>query len=65
MPDKLIRRSSALLLGAVAVMLLIPGSNAEVLGDTVKVENGINKAATVSQKRITQLAQQTNDLLLK
>lgn len=63
MSDKLIRRTSGLVLSTVAAMLLLPGAHAEVLDATVKVETGINKAATSSQKRVTQLAQQTSDLL--
>ena len=63
MPDKLIRRTTGLVFGAVAVMLLIPGAYAQVLQATVKTETGINKAASGSQKRVTSLAQQTNDLL--
>lgn len=63
MPDKFIRRTSGLVLGAVAAMLILPGVHAEGLDDTVKIENGINKAAEASQKRVSQLAQQTSDLL--
>lgn len=63
MPDKLIRRTASLAVSALAAMLLLPGAVAEVLDETVKVETGINKAASTSQKRVTQLAQQTNDLL--
>ena len=63
MPDKFIRRTTGLVFGAVAVMLLIPGAYAQVLETTVKTETGINKAASSSQKRVTSLAQQTNDLL--
>lgn len=63
MPDKHIRRTSGLVISAMAAMLMLPGAFAEVLDDTVKVETGINKAASSSQKRVTQLAQQTNDLL--
>lgn len=63
MPDKLIRRTSGLVLSSLAVMLLLPGASAEVLEDAVQVENGINQAATTSQNRVTQLSQQTTDLL--
>jgi len=63
MPDKFIRRTTGLVFGAVAVMLLIPGAYAQVLEATVKTETGINKAASGSQKRVTSLAQQTTDLL--
>lgn len=63
MPDKLIRRTSSLVLGSMAAMLIFTSAHAEGLDDTVKVESGINKAATSSQKRVSQLAQQTTDLL--
>lgn len=63
MPDKFIRRASCLALSALAAMLLLPGANAQVLDVTVQTETGINKAASTSQKRVTRLAQQTNDLL--
>lgn len=63
MPDKFIRRTSGLVLGAMAAMLMLPGVHADGLDDTVEVENGINKAATTSQNRVSQLAQQTSDLL--
>jgi hypothetical protein len=46
-----------------AVMLLFPAAHAQVLDSSVKTETGINKAASVSQKRVTVLAQQTADLL--
>jgi hypothetical protein len=63
MPDKFIRQTSGLVLSTLAVMLLIPGANAQVLESTVNTETGINKASSSSQKRVTQLAQQTTDLL--
>jgi hypothetical protein len=63
MPDKLIRRTSGLVLSSMVAILLLPGAYAEVLDATVKVETGINKAATTSQKRVSQLSQQTADLL--
>jgi len=63
MPDKFIRRTSSLVLSAMALILLLPGASAQVLESTVKTENSINKAASVSQKRVTKLAQQTTDLL--
>jgi regulator of replication initiation timing len=63
MPDKSIRRTSGLVLSALAAMLLLPSVSAQVLEATVKTENGINQAASTSQKRITKLAQQTTDLL--
>ena len=63
MPDKSMRRTSSLITSIMAMMLLLPGAQAQVLDSTVKTESGINKAASVSQKRITTLAQQTNDLL--
>ena len=63
MPNKFIRRTSALVLSAMASLLFLPGVNAQVLAATVKTESGINEAASVSQKRVTRLAQQTADLL--
>ena len=63
MPDKFIRRTTGLVFGALAAMLLLPGVHAQVLEVTVKTETGINKAASSSQKRVTSLAQQTTDLL--
>lgn len=63
MPDKHIRRTPGLVITAMAAMLMLPGAFAEGLDDTVKVETGINKAASTSQERVTQLAQQTSDLL--
>ena len=44
-------------------ILLLPGAHAQVLESTVKTENGINIAASTSQKRVTSLAQQTSGLL--
>lgn len=63
MPDKFIRRTSGLVLSAVALVLLLPGAQAQVLDTSVKTETGINKAAATSQERVTRLAQQTSDLL--
>jgi len=63
MPEKFIRRTSGLVLGVVAVLLLLPAAYAQVLESSVKTETGINKAASSSQKRVTRLAQQTADLL--
>ncbi len=63
MPDKSMRRTSSLVISAMAVMLLLPAAHAQVLDSSVKTETGINKAASVSQKRVTVLAQQTADLL--
>ena len=63
MPDKFIRRTTAQLISTIAAMLLISGAYAQVLDSTVKVETGINKAASSSQKRVTRMAQQTADLL--
>ena len=60
MPYNLIRRTSGpVLLG----MLLWSGIYAQDLDSTVDTETGINKAASVSQDRVTVLAQQTADLL--
>jgi len=63
MPDKFIRRAAVLVLGAMAMMLVLPGAYAQVLESSVETETGINKAASTSQKRVTRLAQQTADLL--
>lgn len=63
MPYKFIRRTSGLVLGAIASVLLISGAHAEQLESTVNTETGINHAASASQKRVTRLAQQTADLL--
>jgi len=65
MPDKLIRRNAGLFLTTITMtmMLLLPGAHAQVLEPTVKLETGINKAASKTQKRVTALAQQTADLL--
>ena len=60
MPYNFIRRTSGpVLLG----MLLWSGIYAQNLDSTVDSETGINKAASVSQDRVTVLAQQTADLL--
>jgi regulator of replication initiation timing len=60
MPYNFIRRTSGpVLLG----MLLWSGIYAQDLDSTVDSETGINKAASVSQDRVTVLAQQTADLL--
>ena len=63
MPDKFIRRTAGLVLGAMAMMLVLPGAYAQVFESSVTTETGINKAASTSQKRVTRLAQQTADLL--
>ena len=63
MPDKVIRRTSGLVISAMAALLLLPAAYAQVLESSVKTETGINKAASSSQKRVTRLAQQTADLL--
>lgn len=48
-----------------AAVLSVPFAlaQAQELRPTVEAENGINKAASASQQRITRLAQQTSDLL--
>jgi len=48
---------------AVSAMLLLPATDAQVLGATVKAETAINQASAQSQQRVTRLAQQTADLL--
>jgi len=63
MPDKFIRRTAGGVFGMMVMLLLLPGAYAQVLEASVKTETGINKAASVSQKRVTRLAQQTADLL--
>ena len=63
MLNRFIRRTSVLVLCTVALVLLLPGAQAQVLESSVKAETGINKAASTSQKRVTSLAQQTADLL--
>ncbi len=63
MPANFIRRTAALILGAMAMSLVLPGAYAQVFESSVNTETGINKAASTSQKRVTRLAQQTADLL--
>lgn len=63
MLNRLILRTSALLTSTVALLLLSTGVQAQALESSVKVETGINKAASTSQQRVTRLAQQTADLL--
>ncbi len=63
MPDKFIRRTSGLVLSAMAVLLLMSPVYAQMLETSVKTETTINEAASISQKRVTRLSQQTADLL--
>ena len=67
MLNRFIRQTPARALGiAIAMlplMLLVSSAHAQEFVSTVKVENGINQAASTSQKRVTSLAQQTNSLL--
>ena len=63
MPHKLMQRSFWLIAGAFFAVFLSAGTQAQVLDSTVTTENGINRNAAVSQKRVTSLAQQTSDLL--
>jgi hypothetical protein len=63
MQANFIRRTAALVFGALAMLLVLPGADAQVLESSVNTETGINKAASTSQKRVTRLAQQTADLL--
>ena len=63
MPHKLMQRSFWLIAGTFFAVFLTAGTQAQVLDSTVTTENGINKNAAVSQKRVTSLAQQTSDLL--
>ena len=57
------QRSIWLLAGAFLTVVLIAGTQAQVLDSTVTIETRINKDAAASQKRVTSLAQQTADLL--
>lgn len=62
MPEN--NRSITTCFGAVAVAALLLGSaNAQELGNTVSRESQINQNAAASQERVSQLAQQTSDLL--
>jgi len=63
MLNRFIRPTSTRVFCALAGIILLSGANAQVLESTVKTENGINIAASTSQKRVTSLAQQTNNLL--
>ena len=67
MLNRFIRQTPARALGIVIamlpLMLLVSSAYAQEFVSTVKVENGINQAASTSQKRVTSLAQQTNSLL--
>ncbi len=63
MLNRFIRRTSTRVFCALAGIILLSGVNAQVLESAVKTENGINIAASTSQKRVTSLAQQTNNLL--
>ncbi len=63
MPNLFMRRTSGLVISAMASLLLLPGANAQVLTSTVRTETVINQASSSSQKRVTRLAQQTADLL--
>ena len=63
MPQKCIRRRSGLVVATLAAMLMLPGVSAQLLDATVETEIAINKAASDSQNHVTDLAQQTADLL--
>jgi hypothetical protein len=63
MPDKSMQRTSGLVIGAIAMLLVLPTAYAQALDSSVKTETDINKAAATSQNRVTALAQQTADLL--
>ena len=63
MLNRFTRKTSTQALCIIAGILLLPAAHAQVLVATVKTENGINIAASTSQKRVTSLAQQTSELL--
>jgi regulator of replication initiation timing len=63
MLNRITRQTPAAALSIALTMLLASGVNAQEFVSTVKAENGINQAASTSQKRVTSLAQQTSDLL--
>lgn len=63
MLNRITRQTPAGALSIALTMLLASGVNAQEFVSTVKAENGINQAASTSQKRVTSLAQQTSDLL--
>ncbi len=63
MSDKFIQRLSGLILNGLVLIAISINADAQALETSVNTETGINKAASVSQKRVTKLAQQTADLL--
>jgi len=63
MPNNFIPKTISIGSVAVSAMLLLSGANAQKLDTSVQAETGINQAASVSQQRVTRLAQQTTDLL--
>jgi enoyl reductase-like protein len=60
MLNRITRQTPAAALSIALTMLLASGVNAQEFVSTVKAENGINQAASTSQKRVTSLAQQTS-----
>ncbi len=63
MLNKLMQRSFYLAAATFFAVLLTGNVQAQVLDSTVTREAGINKDSATSQKRVTNLAQQTSDLL--
>ncbi|MGD8384313.1 MAG: DUF3450 domain-containing protein, partial [Lysobacterales bacterium] len=58
-----LRKTTGHMFIAMSAMLLLPATDAQVLGATVNMEIAKNQAAAQSQKRVSNLAQQTSDLL--
>ena len=63
MPHTIYRRSPVVFSAFLALLLCSLTATAQDLRSTVDSETGINRAASVSQGRVTALAQQTADLL--
>lgn len=63
MPILFTQRYLPLLAAALLALGSISNASAQQLAAVVQAETGINQAASLSQKRVTQMAQQTADLL--
>lgn len=63
MPNILFQRLTRLSLGTAAAVFCLGTAQAQSLGSSVQTETQINNNAATSQQRITNLAQQTQDLL--
>ena len=63
MPNKLLQRSITLAVSTLFAALWFSSTQAQVLDSTVQKESKINTDSAASQKRVTNLAQQTNELL--